>query len=579
MKTRTILSVMMFWAMACAATAEEIVVKSAREFIQALGPERTIVIDSRSPLIITPALDELASSLEEYELSNNDYGIFYVNHHDGKGLLVGSFNNLTIRAKEGTTATLLSQPRYADVMTFVNCENLTIENIVMGHTEAGFCDRGVLGLTRCRGVNVDNCDFFGCGTEGFIISKCERVNIANSCVHDCTYYTMHVEESEEVSFKNCTFRDNREYEQINVYNTTRIDFTNCTFKNLQGPLFSVNNRILFTDCHFSGCRYDFRDKNKNIVLAGNCTYEDCNDFESECSEEYADEGYQSGRGDLTGKWTDGVYDYDVIMEGHNAYFQGTVPGDFIAVPHNFSKGKWEMMGHNGEVHDIFDLHLIENEDGPDMLVVLDDGHTVMDCYYELTEGNEEHSQPDVLLPFYGSYRDKEGNLCQIKKDHVMLPGAAGPYHLLSMFEFPQPILCIDNKLGEDPGQLFMVLTEKGVNIHKTILNEEEGAFPGELLHELTYDYDYERVPRWYMLMSEQIRPNSAFAFVPSDLLPLMRNLPYAMQGFKFGKAQLSNYFTNQPWYEPADRQVTISKFEEFNCDLIKHIERDRKRLK
>lgn len=237
-------------------------VRSATEFINALGSNRTIVITTSEPLNITEAVDLKVGegTIAEGETYYNPSTaaevtaqVTYAPNTDGNTLQVRGCNNLTIRSAKAK-ATLLATPRYANVLEFIHCDNLMLENIVMGHTEDGYCDKGVLELDDCNHVTINDCDLFGCGTEGFSIEGCNDVNINRTTVHDCTYYTLHINRSNQVRFNDCIFRDNREFEQLCIHRSDNICFTGCLFDNLQGPLFALDDYVNFYSCSFRKCQ-------------------------------------------------------------------------------------------------------------------------------------------------------------------------------------------------------------------------------------------------------------------------------------------------------------------------------------
>ena len=59
---------------------------------------------------------------------------------------------------------ILARPRYAEVLSFSGCWDLRLENLTLGHTtQPGGCASGVLNLSDCENVSVEDCRLFGCG--------------------------------------------------------------------------------------------------------------------------------------------------------------------------------------------------------------------------------------------------------------------------------------------------------------------------------------------------------------------------------------------------------------------------------
>ncbi|MBP3737617.1 MAG: right-handed parallel beta-helix repeat-containing protein [Muribaculaceae bacterium] len=266
MKLKTYISTLAMLCLTFQASAQgnTITVSTAAQFIDVLGPDRTIVIATDQPLNITEAIDQkvaegtLALGETYYtpkEPLSTAAQVTYAPNTDGNTLQVRGCDRLTIRSAKGR-ATLLATPRYANVLEFIDCRDLKLENLVMGHTQDGYCDKGVLELDRCHHVTINDCDLYGCGTEGFVIDGCLDVTVNRTTVHDCTYYTMHVVRSDQVRFNDCIFRDNREYDQLCISSSNDVVFTGCLFDNLQGPLFALDDYVNFYCCTFKRCEME-----------------------------------------------------------------------------------------------------------------------------------------------------------------------------------------------------------------------------------------------------------------------------------------------------------------------------------
>ena len=543
------------------ALADKVVVKNAKEFIEALASNRTVIIDSKAPLVLTPVLDEMIAkgNVMERDIYSRDYtpGVCYYSNYDGNGLLVVGYENLTIKSKEGV-ATLLSKPRYCDVMTFFDCDDLTLEDVVMGHTDEGYCDRGVLGLKDCDGVNIKECDFFGCGTEGFIFDNCSRVKVEESNVHDCTYHTMHISQCDHILFKDCRFHDNKEFSQINVSESNDIVFEECKFENLQGPLFDLSSKIELNGCSFSVCDLD---NVRNAKFDDKCVFADGN------APEIVTRNY-----DLAGIWTDGLFQYDVKMPNPTtAVFSNELVGKFQITQQD--EDQWMTGPVPGESFSIFEAKYYEDHEGDlKEFVIFDDGHSVQDCYRKI---NTDEYPQDYLLPFYGDFMDHSGRPASLTASSIKLPDFEGTYTVRWMYEAPTQVIDVTpaKGFGKNLRSFFLKLTDDGIDLYEPIF-DEDNCTPGRLLYRLDYDYTAGETPRWMELMKDHILSHATFMFVPKNLLPLMRNLPYALQGYSFGKANLKNYFESQIWYSAnPNSQIYLSRIEEFNCALIKFIER------
>lgn len=275
MKLRNIIALLAF-CLASSVMAKDnvIVVKTARQFIEAIGNDRTIVINSKTPLNITAALDQLVEEkrinegCSYYNLDPEDCYlsstepipgaleyVTYATNTDGNGLQIRGVSGLTIKAKKGK-ATLLATPRYVNVLEFIDSESIVLENLILGHTEEGYCDKGVIEFDGCRYVTMNDSEFFGCGTEGFVFEACAGISVNRCEVYDCSYHTMHVKGSYYVRFNDCNFHNNREYEQVSILGSENVQYTHCTFDHLQGELFDMDSYQNFYGCVFHDCQIE-----------------------------------------------------------------------------------------------------------------------------------------------------------------------------------------------------------------------------------------------------------------------------------------------------------------------------------
>ncbi|MCF0213368.1 MAG: hypothetical protein HUK13_02805, partial [Muribaculaceae bacterium] len=74
MKVKALLSIACICIAAMVASAETITVRTAEEFVNALGSDRTIVIDAPGPLNITPVVEKLIADnkIRKYDFYNGN---------------------------------------------------------------------------------------------------------------------------------------------------------------------------------------------------------------------------------------------------------------------------------------------------------------------------------------------------------------------------------------------------------------------------------------------------------------------------------------------------------------------------
>ena len=177
-----------------------VTVTSADEFLAAIGPNTEIVIDAE--LIDFSTAKDYGGGPKKYYRWEDIY--------DGPGLVIAGADNLTIRSKDGKTKnhTINAVPRYANVLTFVNCDNLVLSGFTAGHTqEPGACVGGVLRFQNCTMISVDNCGLFGCGTLGVDAEACTSITLRSSEIYECSNGGVQMLDTTGITIEKCTFRD------------------------------------------------------------------------------------------------------------------------------------------------------------------------------------------------------------------------------------------------------------------------------------------------------------------------------------------------------------------------------------
>ena len=178
----------------------EVEVTTVDEFLEVIGPDRTIVLDG-----------------ENFDLSKaENYGgigtEFYCweEQYDGYELVIHDVNNLTIKAKDSDPAatTLEALPRYANVLVFKNCGNVTVEGFTAGHTkEQGVCSGGVIYFSGCENSRVENMRLYGCGVTGVDTFMCSGVDVINTEIYECTSGAVYFSTTSGINLKDCNIHD------------------------------------------------------------------------------------------------------------------------------------------------------------------------------------------------------------------------------------------------------------------------------------------------------------------------------------------------------------------------------------
>lgn len=152
-------------------------VTNVDEFLAAIAPDTTIYLE--------PGEYNLTQAIGYSALGGAYY--HWENTYDGYELVIRGANNLTIEAADPETVSIVTEPRYANVLRFVNMNNLCLKNIKVGHTlEPGACSGGVLMLEYLNDSSIENCKLYGCGTVGIEAVSCSSLNVADTEIYECS---------------------------------------------------------------------------------------------------------------------------------------------------------------------------------------------------------------------------------------------------------------------------------------------------------------------------------------------------------------------------------------------------------
>ena len=206
---------------------ESIVVTTVDEFLKAIGPDRTILLDG--------ALFDL-STAANYGSTGGEY-YFWQESYDGPQLVIQNANGLSIGAviADNTATTLAAIPRYANVIAFRDCENLHLFGFTAGHTkEPGSCSGGVLWFQNCHKVTVDQMRLYGCGILGLQTGQCSDLLVKQTEIYECSQGAGQFFQTDGIHFEFCDIHD--------VPNPALV-FSECGDKTWNGEVISGLNSV------------------------------------------------------------------------------------------------------------------------------------------------------------------------------------------------------------------------------------------------------------------------------------------------------------------------------------------------
>jgi len=210
---------------------QEITVSNAEEFVNALGSNRIIHVESGTydftPFNVThPVFDYIAI-----------------------GLTISNVRNLTIIGAEDGSTEFVNAHMFAEILTFEYCENITISNISAWHIPRDFeCDAGVFSFHNSNNIIVNNCYLDGSGSVGISIWNSTGVQVNNTIITNCSLRGVGISSSNYISFYNVTITENRAYANaVWISDSDNVVFYNSEISNnnaIEWALFEVWNANL-----------------------------------------------------------------------------------------------------------------------------------------------------------------------------------------------------------------------------------------------------------------------------------------------------------------------------------------------
>ena len=175
-------------------------VKTVDEFLSAIGPDRTIVLDGEVFDLSTAA---------DYGSVGGEY-YFWHQSNDGPELVIHDVSGLTVagKAEAPEAVTLAAIPRYANVLNLRDCENVTLIGFTAGHTkEPGACSGGVLNLQSCNNITLDSMRLYGCGILGIQSSYGSGLSVLRTEIYECSQGAGQFFQTDGIRFVECDVHD------------------------------------------------------------------------------------------------------------------------------------------------------------------------------------------------------------------------------------------------------------------------------------------------------------------------------------------------------------------------------------
>ena len=231
----------------------EIAVSTVEELLEAVRPGAKIILE--------PGRYDLSSFAEEAAAQGREFskdGKEYVRLRecfDGVEIVIQGVKGLSIRAGSGdiSATELIVSPRYAAVLNFEDCDQLSLTGLTMGHTEQGYCMGNVISLSYCRGVVLDRLDLYGCGVYGLALDNGSGdVRISNSTIRDCSEGPFSIQRAVGVvEFIDCALNGSEGPGYYYQPETSDLRFIRCSFGEEESNQWYFSEEATAEDCQWS----------------------------------------------------------------------------------------------------------------------------------------------------------------------------------------------------------------------------------------------------------------------------------------------------------------------------------------
>lgn len=196
----------------------DVTVENAQEFVDALGSNKRI--------LLKPGVYNLSTI---NQINKSDNSVSWRTVEDGKELNIQNIHNLTIEGMSSGKVEIKTSPRYANIMSFTNVSNVTIKNIIAGHTPAPYeCNAGVIKFNCSNDISIMNSELYGCGSIGLDLNNVQRLQSSNCKIDHCSLRAIQIYHSKDIKFTENKIVNHEAYSNIIMLNGAKdITFEKC----------------------------------------------------------------------------------------------------------------------------------------------------------------------------------------------------------------------------------------------------------------------------------------------------------------------------------------------------------------
>ncbi|MBR4157292.1 MAG: hypothetical protein IKR07_00090 [Oscillospiraceae bacterium] len=227
-----------------------VVVSSTKELIDAIAPDTAILVEPGYYNLSEYLQAAWEDSGEEWNWLQSLPYVEVETYFDGVGLVIENADGLSIFGRGNTAETeLVIEPRYADVIRFQYCDELSLSRLTLGHTETGECVGSVLRFDLCSEVDLNAMDLYGCGVNGIYADNTCDLRVRDSVIRDCSYGPIDLTYISGVwLFEDCVMSGSSGGAFIDTSAGAEVNFVRCTFGENESNALFFREDITTEDC-------------------------------------------------------------------------------------------------------------------------------------------------------------------------------------------------------------------------------------------------------------------------------------------------------------------------------------------
>ncbi|MCQ2522591.1 MAG: right-handed parallel beta-helix repeat-containing protein [Lachnospiraceae bacterium] len=239
-----------------------VVVDSMESFLAAMEAEAKEIALQPGTYSLSDYLEKVWA-VEGEDFNRNHKHLEIAECFDGLELYIRDLHDTTIMAAEDSFTEITTDPRYATVLTFVSCSDLTLKGLTVGHTDQGHCVGDVISLLAVDDAYLSGMDLYGCGVNGIYIGEdSDNIAVEDSRIHNCSSNDVVVERTNgTITFTNCEMTSSNGLANIDSWGYAPfVLFQNCTFGEQESNTMNFEMYAKFIDCEvqdFTGYYPDY----------------------------------------------------------------------------------------------------------------------------------------------------------------------------------------------------------------------------------------------------------------------------------------------------------------------------------